>query len=182
MDACVLYPAPLRDFLLELSASGIFRARWSELIHDEWIRNLLKNRPDLTAEQLTRTKTMMNAAVEGCLVSGHEALISSLQLPDEDGRHVLAAAIHSGSDAIVTMNLRDFPSVELDKYEIEVLHPDEFLFQQFSLDPAAVIVAAQQCRARLKNPPKSTDDYLGILEAQSLPSLVAELRPYADLI
>ena len=42
-DACVLYPAPLRDFLMWLALSGRFRARWSDLIHDEWVRNLLKN-------------------------------------------------------------------------------------------------------------------------------------------
>jgi hypothetical protein len=40
-DACVLYPAPLRDFLMWLALSGAFRARWSAQIHDEWKRNLL---------------------------------------------------------------------------------------------------------------------------------------------
>ena len=44
-DACVLYPAPLRDFLMWLGLSGRFRARWSAQIHDEWKRNLLINRP-----------------------------------------------------------------------------------------------------------------------------------------
>ncbi len=47
-DACVLYPAPLRDFLIRLGLSGRFRARWSAQIHEEWKRNLLLNRPDLT--------------------------------------------------------------------------------------------------------------------------------------
>jgi hypothetical protein len=45
-DACVLYPAPLRDLLMELALTDLFRARWSEEIHKEWIRNVLKNRPD----------------------------------------------------------------------------------------------------------------------------------------
>ena len=51
-DACVMYPAPLRSLLMYLALSGQFRARWSEAIHDEWIRNLLKNRPDLNQAQL----------------------------------------------------------------------------------------------------------------------------------
>lgn len=54
-DACVLYPAPLRDLLMQLALTGAYRARWSEQIHDEWTRNVLKNRPDLTSAQLDRT-------------------------------------------------------------------------------------------------------------------------------
>lgn len=111
LDACVLYPAPLRDFLLELAGSGIFRARWTDLIHDEWIRNLLEARPDLSPERLARTRQLMDASILGSLVEGFEDLISALDLPDPDDRHVLAAAIHSGSDAIITMNLKDFPAV-----------------------------------------------------------------------
>jgi len=38
-DACVLYPAPLRDFPLRLSIIGQFSAKWTDEIHDEWIRN-----------------------------------------------------------------------------------------------------------------------------------------------
>lgn len=69
-DACVLYPAPLRDFLMWLALSGCFRARWSERIHGEWKRSLLRNRPDLTQAQLDRTSALMDAAVPDCLVRG----------------------------------------------------------------------------------------------------------------
>ncbi len=67
-DACVLYRAPLRDFLMWLGLSGLFRARWSEQIHDEWKRNLLKNRPDLTAGMLDRTAALMDRAIPDGLV------------------------------------------------------------------------------------------------------------------
>ncbi|MFP9230751.1 hypothetical protein A0E43_18545 [Pectobacterium cacticida] len=40
-DACVLYPSPLRDFLMWLGLFGRFRARWDQAIHDERKRNLL---------------------------------------------------------------------------------------------------------------------------------------------
>lgn len=62
LDACVLYPAPLRDFLMHLTLLDSFRARWTEKIHSEWIRNVLKSRPDLNLEQLERTKNLMNFA------------------------------------------------------------------------------------------------------------------------
>ena len=94
-DACVLYPAPLRDFLMWLGLSGLFRARWSTQIHEEWQRNLLKNRPDLTREQVNRTAELMDLAIPDALVTGHEDLIAGLSLPDENDRHVLAAAIEA---------------------------------------------------------------------------------------
>lgn len=112
-DACVLYSAPLRDFLMHLAMTDLFRAKWTDEIHDEWIRNLLKNRPDLTQERLQRTRDLMNSSVRDCLVSGYVDLIPSLTLPDQDDRHVLAAAICGGADVIVTYNLSDFPSTPL---------------------------------------------------------------------
>jgi hypothetical protein len=92
-DASVLYPAPLRDFLMWLALTDLFKARWTEEIHQEWIRNVLKNRPDLTFPQLDRTKNLMNANVRDALVIGYESLISGLDLHDLNDRHVLAAAI-----------------------------------------------------------------------------------------
>ncbi len=178
----MLYPAPLRDFLIELACAGLFRAKWTNEIHDEWIRNLLLKRPDLSEQQLNRTRDLMNAAVMDAMVEGYESLIPSLQLPDLDDRHVLAAAIRSGADAIVTFNLKDFPVADLAPYEIEVLHPDEFLHHQIGLDRAAVVVAAQRCRARLKNPPVTAQAYLARLADQSLPKTVAELMSFSAVI
>lgn len=93
-DACVLYPAPLRDLLMRLALTDLFQARWTDRIHDEWTRNVLGNRPDITPESLARCRQLMDEHVPGCLVTGYEALISTLTLPDPDDRHVLAAAVH----------------------------------------------------------------------------------------
>lgn len=116
-DACVLYPAPLRDFLMWLGLSGRFRARWSERIHDEWKRNLLKNRPDVGREQLNRTSSLMDRAIPDGLVSGYEDLIEGLRLPDPDDRHVLAAAIRCSASIIVTFNVRIFLTQHWDRSE-----------------------------------------------------------------
>src|SRR5690606_39488909 len=131
---------------------------------------------------LERTRTLMDDAVMDCLVEGYADLLPSLQLPDPDDRHVLAAAIKSGADAIVTLNLKDFPDDILEQYDIEVLHPDEFIHHQFGLRQAAVIVTAQRCRKRLKNPPKTPQEYLEILAKQSLPNTVRELSEYVSVI
>ena len=48
----MLYPAPLRDFLMRLALTDLYRARWTDTIHDEWTRNVLKQRPDLKLEDL----------------------------------------------------------------------------------------------------------------------------------
>jgi hypothetical protein len=56
LDASVLYPAPLRDVLLELAVSDLYRAKWSNSVHDEWINALLRSRDDLTNERLERTR------------------------------------------------------------------------------------------------------------------------------
>ncbi|EMI40828.1 PIN domain-containing protein [Rhodopirellula sp. SWK7] len=106
----MLFPAPLRDLLMQLALTGQFRARWSSMIHDEWTRNVPKVRPDLTAEQLSRTRRLMDSNVLDALVTGFEPLIDALDLPDPDDRHVLAAVIRCGANAIVTHNLKDYPT------------------------------------------------------------------------
>ncbi len=108
-DACVLYPAPLRDFLIWLGLSGRFRASWSAQIHSEWKRNLLQNHPDLSAEQLDRTSALMDQAIPDSLVVGYKAIIPGLVLPDSNDRHVLATAIRCNASVIATFNEKDFP-------------------------------------------------------------------------
>lgn len=175
-DACVLYPAPLRDFLMWLALTNLFKARWTEEIHLEWTRNVLKNRPDLTLEQLTRTKNLMNANVRDCLVTGYESLITAIELPDPDDRHVLAAAIRTGADVIVTFNLSDFPFLALEPYGVKAVHPDNFIQNLIDLNPEAVCAAAQKQRQTLKNPSKTIDEYLDTLLKSGLKQTVAMLK------
>jgi PIN domain len=181
-DACVLYPAPLRDLLMYVAVTDLYRARWSNAIHDEWIGNLLRHRPDLTAEQLQRTRELMNAHVRDCLVAGYESLIPALTLPDPNDRHVLAAAIHCGANVIVTFNLRHFPDDTLKPFGIEAQHPDDFLNCQLDLAPNIVCAAAKRQRTGLKNPPKTVEQYLESLERQGLAKTVSVLRRFAELI
>src|SRR5712692_2845699 len=102
------------------------------------MRNVLQNNPRLSAERLARTRTLMNEAVRDCLVTGYEDLIASLSLPDPDDRHVLAAAIRANADVIITYNLTDFPAETLARFDIEALHPDDFLVCLLDLAPGVV--------------------------------------------
>jgi predicted nucleic acid-binding protein len=167
-DACVLYPAPLRDLLMRLALTDLYRARWSDQIHDEWITAVLRNRPDLHKQQLERTRSLMNAHVRDALVDGHQTLIPALELPDPDDRHVLAAAIKCGADLILTFNLDDFPEQALASYGIDACHPDPFLVDQLNLDSARICTAIRLHRASLKNPPKTVEEYLATMAEQGL--------------
>ncbi|WP_435035591.1 PIN domain-containing protein [Pseudomonas neuropathica] len=181
-DACVLYPAPLRDFLMWLALSGRFRARWTKEIHGEWKRNLLKNRIDLTIEQLDRTSELMDQAIPDAWVYDYEDLISGLSLPDLDDRHVLAAAIRCNAGVIVTFNLKDFPEKHLAPFGIEAQHPDEFVENLFHLDSAAVVAAAQRQRKQLKAPTLDIESFLNLLQRQGLTQSVQALSGYRAML
>jgi len=172
LDANVLYPAQLRNLLMHLSLQGVFQPRWSRDVHEEWISNLLINRPDLNRRQLDRTRRLMDKHAVGALVTGYEKLIPGLTLPDNNDRHVLAAAIHTGASVIVTRNLTDFPSNKVQKFRIGVQHPDEFVLHLIGLDPAGVSKAAGIHRKSLKNPAMTVAQYLGMLELQGIPQFV----------
>lgn len=175
-DACVLYPAPLRDLLMHLALTDLYRAKWTDEIHDEWIRNVLANRKDLNQEILERTRTLMNSKVRDCLVDGYQELTQVLFLPDPNDRHVLAAAIYANCSVIVTYNIKDFPKVTLDKYGMEAQHPDEFIMHLIDLAPEKVYEAVKRHRLTLKSPPKTVDEYLKTLAQQNLTSLVGQLE------
>jgi predicted nucleic acid-binding protein len=181
-DACVLYPAPLRDLLMELALTDLFRAKWTNEIHDEWIRNLLKNRPDLTLERLQITRDKMNLHIQDSLVENYQSLIPSLTLSDQNDRHVLAAAICARADVIITFNLSDFPQESLEIYCIEAQHPDEFISHLIDLASPLVYKAIQEIQTRLKNPPRTINELLKTYEDLGLIKTVAALRFYQDLL
>ncbi|RQT42134.1 PIN domain-containing protein [Burkholderia cepacia] len=165
-----------------LALSGCFRARWSVDIHDEWKRNLLRNRADLTAAQLDRTASLMDRAIPDALVTGYEALIGGLTLPDANDRHVLAAAIRCNASVIVTFNQKDFPEEVLSIYGVEAQHPDVFVDNLFDLEPAAVVAAARRQRETLKHPPMIVERYLEILQRLGMVQTCKALEAYRTII
>ncbi|OOH80943.1 PIN domain-containing protein [Pseudomonas koreensis] len=165
-----------------LALSGLFRARWTKEIHGEWKRNLLKNRTDLTIEQLDRTSQLMDQAIPDACVYDYEDLVNGLSLPDLDDRHVLAAAIRCNAGVIVTFNLKDFPDKYLAPFGIEAQHPDEFVENLFHLDSAAVVAAAQRQRKQLKAPTLDIESFLNLLQRQGLTQSVQALSGYRAML
>lgn len=177
-DACVLFSAPLRDLLMTLAAENLFKAKWTEDIHDEWIRNLLIRRPDIDPLKLQRIKLLMNLAVPDSLIprSKYHALISSLKLPDPGDRHVLAAAIASGAELIITFNTKDFPKAVLEKYHLSAKTPDNFVSDLLDLDEYRVRECIYLQQSRLKNPPITLEEMLAKLETCGLKNAARRLK------
>lgn len=176
LDANVLYPAPLRDLLIRLARKNIFQERWTNQILDEVFRNVAKNRPDLSADRLARTRRLMEGAIPDVNVTGFADLIEGLDLPDQDDRHVLAASIHAGAQAIVTHTLKDFPEDQLQRYNIEALDPDAFVVDLLDLAPGRVLQALTEQQRTLKRPPRTMEDLLQTLATNGLRRSVSELR------
>src|SRR3954465_4659839 len=152
-DACVLYPNFLRDFLVRLAihgqGKGVLRAKWTGRIHREWMRAVLRQRPDLRPA-LQRTRRLMDRHVRGCRVRGYERWEQKLTLPDPDDRHVLAAALACVADVIVTFNTKDFPPSALAPFGVTAVTPDAFvgMLMDFGFAPAV----AHEHRTSLTSP------------------------------
>lgn len=95
---------------------------------------------------------------------------------------MLAAAIRSNSEVIVTANLKDFPADKLSSFDIEAIHPDEFIVDLFDLNSAMVLKVVQMARASLKKPPFGVNDYLDALQRQGLTMTVKALSAYQMLL
>lgn len=181
LDANVLYPFRVRDTLLRFYHAGLFRGRWTEKILEEWTSNLLASRPTLQQSIQDQLAAIRRAFPEA-VVTGYEAIISGLQLPDPDDRHVLAAAIRCGAQHIVTQNLSDFPAALLEEFSIEAIHPDEFLSRTFDLYPAEAFETLREMRRIYKNPPYTPSEFVLDLTAKGLPKLASRLRPMRDYL
>lgn len=182
LDACVLYPSLLRDLLMHLAITGLYQAKWTDTIQDEWQQNLLSNRPDLAQKQLIRTASLMNNALPDARVSQYEPLIEGIELPDLNDRHVVAAAIKCHAKIIVTLNLKDFPKESMDQLEIEALHPDEFISDLFDLNHALALSAVRRQRLSLTKPEININEYFAALLRQGLPMTVKALEKYQSMI
>lgn len=182
LDACVLYPAPVRDILLHLAALSFYRPLWSKKIHEEWMSSLLRTRKNLTRDRLERTRLLMDTCFEEALIDGYECLEKGLDLPDPNDTHVVAAAIKGGADAIVTTNLKDFPKEILAHHNLEAIHPDDFIRYQYDLNPSGFLQAIGNQRKSLKNPPYSQEKFVANLEECNLVLTGSLLRDYMEEI
>lgn len=180
LDACVLYPAPLRDFFLRLIQGGVIEGYWTATILDECFRSVARDRPDLAPAQLQRSRGAMESYFPDRLLTGHEHLIEGLDLPDLDDRHVVAAAISGEVPVIVTFNLRDFLASRLGPLGIVAVHPDTFVLAAVARDPDGVLAVLHGQVASLRNPPTTLTELLDGLALQGLREAMAAMRGRAS--
>ena len=158
LDACVLFPIAITDSLMSLATVGLFAAKWTRQIEQEWIAALQGQRPDLKGKLEFRRDNMREAVPDWEVPeAAWMPLVESYNLPDPDDRHVLAAAVAGHVDCIVTGNLRDFPSDIVGAYGIEVVDPDRFIINQWDLDSIVAMTAFKRMRARRKKPESTLD-------------------------
>ncbi|MGL4745378.1 MAG: PIN domain-containing protein [Dermatophilaceae bacterium] len=179
LDTCVLYPQTLCDTLLRIAEGGVYRPHWSADILDELRRNLAMI--DSVGDTRARRRIdMMQRAFEDAMVTGYSDLVPAMTCHPKDA-HVLAAAVVSECQVIVTFNLKDFPPEAVDRHDIEVVHPDGFLLDQLDLYPRIVLAAlSAQSRASTR-PSLTTSALIASLERCGVPRFATELRRKGDL-
>ncbi|BAZ89632.1 hypothetical protein NIES932_11130 [Raphidiopsis curvata NIES-932] len=161
LDACVLIPATLRDTLLRAVEKGMYRLHWSDKILDEVRRNLVK-RGMTSPEDAQDMIDQMNRFFAEANVRGFEVLIPAMT-NDEKDRHVLAAAVMSRSQVIVTSNIKDFPKQTLEPFGVEAQTPDEFLTHLFYLNPTLMMEILSEQAGDLDDPPLTVPEVLAVL-------------------
>jgi hypothetical protein len=181
LDADVLFPFRKRDILLRFHHAGLFRARWTEQIISEWTLNLLKRKPGLEDSIRSQQSAMLEMFPEA-LVSGHGPLIESLELPDPDDRHVLAAAVTCGARQIATDNVGDFPPAILEPFGLEAVEADECLSRTFELYQSEALLVLKDLRSHYGNPHFTAAEFVMDPTAKGLPKLAAHLGPLRDFI
>lgn len=182
LDACVLYPILLRRILAEVAAAGLYRARWSDRIEEEWVLAVQRNHPDLEDEVLEGEVEALHALLPEGHVTGYRDLVREITLPDRDDRHVLAAAIRCEADLILTMDLRHFPKRRLRPHGVEARHPDAFLSALLRSNRDRVLSVLRHVRQTLFDEPIPTADFLLSIERSGLRHLLKDLRPHREFI
>ncbi len=166
----------VKKFIYAALWHSLFRARWSNQIHEEWIASVLKRHTNLKRESLILIRDLMNSSILDALIENYQTLIPSIALPDPKDAHVLAAAIHAKVSTIITFNLKDFPESELEKFDIEAQHPDEFVSHLLDLSEPLVLATLKSLRESLQKPPYSAVELIQKLEICNLPKSCQLIR------
>lgn len=173
LDTNVLYGALLNDFFLELADRGLYRPLWSADILEELRRNLIRGgEGDRLVEKRIAT---MATYFPDAMVDGYESLIPSMTCDPKD-RHVLAAAVRGGAEVLVTFNLRDFPEASTAPFDVEVVHPEDFLLDQLDLHHAPTLRALVELVDGYNSPAMTIDDYLLVLTRAGVPRFADAAR------
>ncbi len=166
LDTNVLHPLTVRDLLLWFAYYDLYTPKWSSHIFDEWKSVII--RTGQSQEEAEKRVQKANEAFPFALVDNYENLIESLDLPDANDRHVLAAAIRTNANVIVTNNLKDFPGEYLKSYGLSTKSADDFLTDIIDLNPHKAIEAFNEMVLNRRNPDLSAFEILDMLRKSDL--------------
>ncbi len=180
LDTNVLAGALTRNILLSLAEAEFFRPRWSAEILDEFVRQFERRFGD--PDGAARQRAMMERAFPEALVADYGGFIDTLDLPDPDDRHVLAAAIQTKAAVIVTENSGDFPAEVLARYDIEAVGADDFIADILDLAGSEAVAALRLMRERFQNPAITPGSLIRKIEQRGLTQTADLLTAYEDLL
>jgi len=166
LDTNVIYPIEIRDLLFWFAYFDMYTPKWSEHIFDEWKDVMM--RKGVSAEEANKRVERANIAFPDALVKNYSGLINSLELPDPKDRHVLAAAIKTNANIIVTNNIKDFPTDYLASFGLTAKTADDFLTDIIDLNLEQAIKAFKQLVLNRRNPDLDEFQVLDILRNRGL--------------
>lgn len=161
LDTNVIYPVIIRDLLFWYAHYDLYTPKWSIHIFDEWKEVMI--RKGVSLEEASKRIDKAQKAFPDALVKNYEGLIKSLDLPDQKDCHVLAAAIKSNSDLIVTNNVRHFPDYILASFGLIAKTADDFLTDIIDLNYEQAIAAFKEMVLHKRNPDLDEYEVLGQL-------------------
>jgi predicted nucleic acid-binding protein len=173
LDACVMVPISICDTLLRAAERGIYAVRWSETILAELERSLALKLP-LGDDRARRRVGAQSRFFPDAEVRGFERHIGELTNNPKD-RHVLAAAVESQAEIIVTFNMRDFPERALQPWGVVAQSPDTFLCNLFTLEPEVMVAIIDEQASDIDT---GWEALLARLSRNGAPRFTEQMRQY----
>lgn len=155
LDTNVIFPIEIRDLLFWFAHYDLYTPKWSKHIFDEWKNVMI--RKGVSEKEANKRIQKANLAFPDALVGNYKSLIEGLSLPDEKDKHVLAAAIKTNANMIVTNNLKDFPKKYLATFGLSVKNADDLLTDIIDLNQVTAIKAFKELVLNRTNP--DLDEY-----------------------
>jgi len=139
LDACVLVNFGVCDLYLRLAEKPrLLLPKWSQQILDE-VYNVHVEKLEWEKRLADSFQKKIKEYFPGAMVTDYKDLIP-VMTNDEKDRHVLAAAVRDHVDLIVTFNLKDFETEHLEKWDLEAIHPQDYLLSLYYMKPTVVMM------------------------------------------
>lgn len=174
LDANVIRGHQTTDVLLSLADHDVFEPRWTQHVIDEMRRN---RPPRLSEASIDRRIQAMNVGFPDAMVDAPPQELQDQMQADPKDKHVLAGAVYSESQVLVTDNLKDFnpPSTGPNAMRVESLN--RFLNRKLDEDPQRVQAGLQAMVDRNRREPKTISALIDTMaEGQELRSFAQKLN------